>query len=47
MSNKYLHFWGVRGSYAAPFDSHLKVGGNTSCVEVRADGQVIILTVIP
>lgn len=42
MSNKYLHFWGVRGSYAAPFDSHLKVGGNTSCVEISADGHTLI-----
>ncbi|HEY5703688.1 MAG TPA: MBL fold metallo-hydrolase [Gammaproteobacteria bacterium] len=42
MSNKYLRFWGVRGSYAAPFDSHLKVGGNTSCVEISADGHTLI-----
>ena len=42
MSNAYLHFWGVRGSYAAPFASHLKVGGNTSCVEIRVDGHVLV-----
>lgn len=42
MSNAYLRFWGVRGSYAAPFASHLSVGGNTSCVEIRADNHVLI-----
>lgn len=42
MSDAYLRFWGVRGSYAAPFATHLKVGGNTSCVEVRADDHVLI-----
>ncbi|OUD11986.1 MBL fold metallo-hydrolase [Thioflexithrix psekupsensis] len=38
----YLRFWGVRGSYPAPFGSHLRVGGNTSCVELCADGHVLI-----
>lgn len=42
MSNAYLRFWGVRGSYSAPFESHLDVGGNTSCVEIRADDKVLI-----
>ena len=42
MSNRYLRFWGVRGSYAAPFESHLKVGGNTSCVEIR-DGDNLLI----
>lgn len=42
MSNQYLRFWGVRGSYAAPFSSHIKVGGNTSCVEVR-DGEHVLI----
>jgi len=42
MSNAYLRFWGVRGSYSAPFESHLGVGGNTSCVEVRVDDQIVI-----
>ena len=39
MSDNYLRFWGVRGSYPAPFDSHCKVGGNTSCVAITADGD--------
>jgi len=42
MSNAYLRFWGVRGSYSAPFDTHLGVGGNTSCVEIRMDDHVVI-----
>jgi len=42
MSDAYLRFWGVRGSYAAPFASHLKVGGNTSCVEIRDGNHILI-----
>jgi phosphoribosyl 1,2-cyclic phosphodiesterase len=42
MGEAYLRFWGVRGSYAAPFSTHLKVGGNTSCVEIRANDHVLV-----
>ena len=42
MSNAYLRFWGVRGSYSAPFETHLGVGGNTSCVELRVDDHIIL-----
>lgn len=42
MSGAYLRFWGVRGSYAAPFASHLNVGGNTSCVEIRTDSHILV-----
>ncbi len=38
-----LKFWGVRGSVPVPGPSTVEFGGNTSCVEVRADGQLIIL----
>jgi phosphoribosyl 1,2-cyclic phosphodiesterase len=38
-----LKFWGVRGSIATPGPTTVEYGGNTSCVEVRADGQIIIL----
>jgi phosphoribosyl 1,2-cyclic phosphodiesterase len=38
----YLRFWGVRGSYAAPHQSHLGVGGNTSCVEIRAGEHLLV-----
>jgi len=38
----YLRFWGVRGSYPAPYESHLGVGGNTSCVEIRVGEQLLV-----
>jgi phosphoribosyl 1,2-cyclic phosphodiesterase len=38
-----ITFWGVRGSVPTPGAATVKYGGNTSCVEVRADGQIIIL----
>ncbi|MEK7992143.1 MAG: MBL fold metallo-hydrolase [Thiotrichaceae bacterium] len=41
-SLNYIRFWGVRGSYPAPFGSHMRVGGNTSCVEIRADDHILI-----
>ena len=36
-------FWGVRGSIPAPGPSTVRYGGNTTCVEVRAAGQIVIL----
>src|SRR6185369_11613978 len=36
-------FWGVRGSIATPGANTVFYGGNTSCVEVRADGEIVIL----
>lgn len=42
MAESYLRFWGVRGSYPAPFPTHIKVGGNTSCVEINVDGHVLV-----
>ncbi len=38
-----IRFWGVRGSIASPGPGTVRYGGNTSCVEVRAAGQIIIL----
>jgi phosphoribosyl 1,2-cyclic phosphodiesterase len=38
-----LKFWGVRGSIAVPGVETLRYGGNTTCVEVRADGEIIVL----
>jgi phosphoribosyl 1,2-cyclic phosphodiesterase len=37
-----VRFWGVRGSIPSPGPRTTKVGGNTSCVEVRAGDQVLI-----
>ncbi len=39
----HIKFWGVRGSVPTPGAATVKYGGNTSCVEVRADGQLIVL----
>lgn len=38
-----LKFWGVRGSIPVPGSSTLRYGGNTTCVELRADGEIIVL----
>src|ERR1700761_6275148 len=42
-SPAHVRLWGVRGSIPTPGSATLQYGGNTSCVEVRADGQLIIL----
>src|SRR5207237_3879866 len=36
-------FWGVRGSIPTPGPGTVRYGGNTSCVEVRADGEILVL----
>ena len=38
-----LKFWGVRGSIACATPSHMKYGGNTSCIEVRAGDHCFVL----
>ena len=38
-----VRFWGVRGSIACRSPTHMGFGGNTSCVEVRAGGRIVIL----
>jgi CheY-like chemotaxis protein/phosphoribosyl 1,2-cyclic phosphodiesterase len=38
-----LKFWGVRGSIASPGPATVRYGGNTACIEVRANNQIIIL----
>ncbi len=38
-----LKFWGVRGSIACPGPAYVRYGGNTSCLEVRCGGRLIIL----
>jgi phosphoribosyl 1,2-cyclic phosphodiesterase len=35
-------FWGTRGSIPSPGPDTLRYGGNTSCVEVRAGGHVLV-----
>src|SRR5437660_785524 len=38
-----LKFWGTRGSISVPGGGSLRYGGNTTCIEVRADGEIIVL----
>jgi phosphoribosyl 1,2-cyclic phosphodiesterase len=37
-----MTFWGVRGSIPTPGPSTVQFGGNTSCVEVRANKAILI-----
>jgi len=37
-----ITFWGVRGSIPTPGPATVKIGGNTSCVEVRAGKAILI-----
>ncbi|MEO6034741.1 MAG: response regulator [Verrucomicrobiota bacterium] len=38
-----VKFWGVRGSIPTPGADTAFYGGNTSCVEIRADNEIIVL----
>ncbi len=38
-----LKFWGVRGSIASPGPNTVRYGGNTTCIEIRAGKELIIL----
>jgi phosphoribosyl 1,2-cyclic phosphodiesterase len=38
-----VRFWGVRGSIAAPGPATARYGGNTSSLEVRCGGRLILL----
>jgi phosphoribosyl 1,2-cyclic phosphodiesterase len=35
--------WGTRGSLAAPGPETIRYGGNTSCVEVRSEGNALLV----
>ena len=38
-----VRFWGVRGSIPCPGPRTVKFGGNTSCLEIRADKRLVIV----
>jgi len=42
-SSTQLKLWGVRGSIPVPGSTTVRYGGNTTCAEVRADGELIVL----
>lgn len=37
-----VRFWGVRGSIPTPGPNTVQFGGNTSCIEVRVGGEILI-----
>ena len=42
-SSARIKLWGTRGSIAVPGPETLRYGGNTTCVELRADDEIIVL----
>ena len=42
-SGTQVRYWGTRGSLPSPGPETVVFGGNTSCVEIRADGARWIL----
>jgi ribonuclease BN (tRNA processing enzyme) len=38
-----VRFWGVRGSIPCPGRNTVEFGGNTSCLEIRADKRLVIV----
>ncbi len=42
-SQSYLKFWGTRGSNAVSGTEYVRIGGNTSCLEVRYGEDLIIM----
>ncbi|MFQ6039678.1 MAG: MBL fold metallo-hydrolase [Candidatus Poribacteria bacterium] len=38
-----IKFWGVRGSIPTPGRKTIKYGGDTTCIEVQVDGELIII----
>jgi phosphoribosyl 1,2-cyclic phosphodiesterase len=39
----FIRFWGVRGSIPCPGRNTVEFGGNTTCVEIRADKRLVIV----
>ena len=38
-----VHFWGVRGSIPTPGPETVRYGGNTTCIEIVCDDEIIII----
>ena len=43
MTNRYIKFWGVRGSNPTADKDKMQFGGDTSCVEVRTSNNEILV----
>lgn len=41
--HSFVRFWGVRGSLPTPGPSTARYGGNTTCIELRIAGEIIII----
>lgn len=41
--NQYLKFWGTRGSNPVSGSEYVRYGGNTSCLEIRYNNDLIII----
>ena len=39
----FIKFWGVRGSVPSGSPETVRVGGNTTCVEIRCGEELIII----
>ena len=39
----FIKFWGVRGSVPSGNPETVKVGGNTTCVEIRCGEELIVI----
>ncbi len=39
----FVRFWGVRGSVPCPGPGTVRYGGNTSCLEIRCGGRLLIM----
>ncbi len=39
----FVKFWGVRGSIAVPGPDTVRYGGNTTCLEIRCGGELIVI----
>ncbi|PCI76541.1 hypothetical protein COB21_04215 [Candidatus Aerophobetes bacterium] len=42
-THQYIRFWGTRGSNAVAGSDYVRYGGNTSCLEIRYENDLIIL----
>ena len=43
MSEHIIRFWGVRGSFPTPDKNKIKIGGHSSCIEIRTANNELIV----
>lgn len=42
-SDSYIKFWGTRGSHSVSGTQYLRFGGNTSCLEIKHEDNLVII----